>query len=607
MKLIYSLKFQFVALFLVFIIAIGLITALLGVQQLTNAVEETFQVQGVYIVERAASLIDSDAFEVLSKSLDINDPFYEETRLKLRDLTLSSGCLYLYTIAQYQGDIWHYIIDGSAEPDDKENFSALGEEVDVSEYDYAFKKTISTQKTAVSHLTDQGEWGWLVSVYTPIFNSSGKIVGVISCDFDGTHLREAIKAGEIQSSIVGFLSILLGIALMLFILRRIFTPLQKISTILKEISFGEGDLTKRITIQNKNEIGELSDYFNTTLDKIKKLVIVIKGESDQLSNIGNDLASSMQQTAGAIYQITTNIQSIKQKVTNQSASVSQTHATMEQVSANISKLDSNVETQADSVSRSSSAIEEMLSNIQSVTQTLIRNAENVQELAKVSDIGRNSLQKVTQDIQEIARESEGLLAINSVMENISSQTNLLSMNAAIEAAHAGEAGKGFAVVASEIRKLAISSSEQSKTISNVLKKIKTAIDAITSSTNTVIENFKDIDERVHTVSEQETSIRNAMEEQGQGSKQILEAISVLNEQTTIVKKGSMEMLDGSKEVINESENLEKATVEISHGMNEMAAGAGQIDTAVNHVNDISKETRERILNLFNEISKFKVS
>ncbi|MDR1838467.1 MAG: methyl-accepting chemotaxis protein [Treponema sp.] len=607
MKLIYSLKFQFIALFLVFIVSVCLITALLGIQQLTTAVEETFKRQGVYIVERAASLIDGDAFEVLSKSLDINDPFYEEVRLNLRDLTLASGCLFLYTTAPYQGDIWHYIIDGSAEPDDEENFSALGEEDDTNLYDDAFRRTLNTQKTTTSHLTDQGEWGWLVSVYTPIYNSSGNIVGVIACDFDGTHLHETIMTGEIRSSIVGLISILLGIAMLLFFLRRIFTPLHKISTILKEISFGEGDLTKRIMIHTKNEIGELSDYFNTTLDKIKKLVVVIKGESNQLNNIGNDLASSMQQTAGAIFQITANIQSIKQKVTNQSASVTQTHSTMEQVSANILKLDNNVETQADSVSQSSSAIEEMLSNIQSVTQTLIRNAENVQELAKVSDIGRNSLQKVTHDIQEIAKESEGLLAINSVMENISSQTNLLSMNAAIEAAHAGEAGKGFAVVASEIRKLANNSSEQSKTISNVLKKIQSAIDAITSSTNTVIENFKDIDERVRTVSEQETIIRNAMEEQGQGSQQILEAISVLNEQTTIVKKGSMEMLDGSKEVIRESENLEKVTVEISHGMNEMAAGAGQIDTAVNHVNDISKETRERILNLFTEISKFKVS
>jgi methyl-accepting chemotaxis protein len=180
------------------------------------------------------------------------------------------------------------------------------------------------------------------------------------------------------------------------------------------------------------------------------------------------------------------------------------------------------------------------------------------------------------------------------------------MNAAIEAAHAGESGKGFAVVAGEIRKLAVDSSEQSKTISLVLKKIKTAIDAITVSNNTVLEKFQAIDGRVRTVSEQETNIRSAMEEQGQGSQQILEAVSRLNEVTQMVKQGSQEMLDGSREVIEESGNLERITEEISGGMNEMAEGADQINEAIGRVSEISKTNREHINTLFAEVSKFKV-
>jgi methyl-accepting chemotaxis protein len=221
-------------------------------------------------------------------------------------------------------------------------------------------------------------------------------------------------------------------------------------------------------------------------------------------------------------------------------------------------------------------------------------------------VGRTGLQDVATDIQEIAKESEGLLEINSVMENIASQTNLLSMNAAIEAAHAGEAGKGFAVVADEIRKLAENSGEQSKTISMVLKKIKTSIDKITSSTNNVLTKFEAIDKEVRTVAQQESSIRNAMEEQSAGSKQVLEAISHVHEITQQVKGGSTEMLEGSTEVIRESKNLERATQEITGGMNEMASGADQINIAVNRVNELSSKNRENIDGLIREVSKFKI-
>jgi methyl-accepting chemotaxis protein len=279
---------------------------------------------------------------------------------------------------------------------------------------------------------------------------------------------------------------------------------------------------------------------------------------------------------------------------------------MEQITVNITKLNDHVDRQSGSVAQSSSAIEEMLANIRSVTQTLVKNTDNVQGLIEASKVGHTGLQEVSTDIQEIARESEGLLEINAVMENIASQTNLLSMNAAIEAAHAGEAGKGFAVVADEIRKLAENSGEQSKTISAVLKKIKDSIDKITRSTGSVLAKFESIDDGIKTVSEQEENIRNAMEEQGAGSKQILEAIGQLNDATQMVKSSTEEMMEGSKQVIQESKNLELATQEISDGMNEMAAGADQINVSVNRVTTISGETKESIDVLVREVAMFKV-
>jgi methyl-accepting chemotaxis protein len=383
-------------------------------------------------------------------------------------------------------------------------------------------------------------------------------------------------------------------------------PIVKVANTLEDIAHGEGDLTQSIPVKGNDEISRMSHFFNITIGKIRNLVAEIKQETIALSGIGTELASNMNETAAAINQITANIQSIKSRVINQSASVTETNATMEQITINIHKLNEHVEKQTASVSQSSSSVEEMLANIKSVTQTLIRNSESVNELSGASEVGRSGLQNVAGDIQEIARESEGLLEINSVMENIASQTNLLSMNAAIEAAHAGEAGKGFAVVADEIRKLAENSSGQSKTISTVLKKMKSSIDKITMSTANVLNKFEAIDSGVKTVALQEENIRNAMEEQGQGSKQILDAISQVNETTRMVKGGATEMLDGAKEVILESQNLEKTTQEISGGMNEMATGAEQINIAVNRVNELSVQNRENISLLMKEVSKFKV-
>ena len=212
-------------------------------------------------------------------------------------------------------------------------------------------------------------------------------------------------------------------------------------------------------------------------------------------------------------------------------------------------LDAHVSEQSAAVIQSSSAIEEMIANIQSVSGSLHKNTENVKYLQEASEIGHAGLNGVVTDIQKITRESESLLEINSVMQNIASQTNLLSMNAAIEAAHAGEAGKGFAVVADEIRKLAESSSEQSKTISAVLKKIKSSIDTITKSTEDVLKKFDAIDDGVKTVAEQDKNILTAMDEQGQGSKQILQAMGRLNELTQGVKKEAHKMVENSRQAM----------------------------------------------------------
>jgi methyl-accepting chemotaxis protein len=606
MKKTISLKAKFILCFFIFEVTVLTLVTVMTIRESITVTSDIFSRQGVVIVEQAARLVDGDQFERLCNTLDEEDPFYQTTQKRLLELKNNTFSRYLYTMAPLSGNIYRFIIDGSSAPEDTENFSPLGSEEDTSGYDPAFRKTWETKRYQQSGLMYQEEWGWVISVYAPILNSRGDMVGILGVDFEAEQLVGTLRSHTVRQVIMNFLFILVGLALFLLFLRKIFKRLTMLTRILKEIAEGEGDLTTRINTGKMDEIGVMADYVNQTLEKIRSMVVAIKEQIHKLFDVGSELAENMAQTAVAIQEITGNIQSVKDQSINQSASATETVATMEQVSLNIDRLSTSVETQIGSVSQSSSAIEEMLANIQSVTQTLVKNTNNMNHLTVSSEEGRTSLQTVAADIQEIARESEGLLQINQVMQTIASQTNLLAMNAAIEAAHAGEAGKGFAVVADEIRKLAENSGDQSKIIGGVLKKIKESIDKISRSTQTVLEKFESIDGSVQTVSVQEANIRAAMEEQGQGSKQILDAIAKLNELTQNVKQSSVEMMEGSEQVVKEGRNLELATQEITRGVNDMAAETEQINSAVARVNRISSQNKEYINTLAAEVSRFKV-
>ena len=399
---------------------------------------------------------------------------------------------------------------------------------------------------------------------------------------------------------------LLAMSIVVFIFARsITTPLKNMQE--KFTFIGAGDFTHQIEIAGKDELSDIGRSFNQTLENIKNLILVIQEKSSILSEVGVELSSNMNETASAINEITANTQSIKEQITTQAAIVASANTKVDEITGNIGKLNGHIEQQGASVSRSSSAIEQMLANIQSVTRTLVENAENVRNLLEAAAAGSAGLQEVSGDIQRIAHESEGLLEINAVMENIASQTNLLSMNAAIEAAHAGEAGKGFAVVAGEIRKLAENSSSQSKTISEVLKKITESIVKIQKSTGTVLSEFQTIDRGVQTVVQQEEHIRHAMVEQGEGSKQILETIAQLNDITRQVRTGAELMLADSEAVSHEGGNLQMQSQQILGGITEMSTGANEINVAVSRVNELSGKNQESIETLAVEVSRFKVA
>jgi methyl-accepting chemotaxis protein len=402
----------------------------------------------------------------------------------------------------------------------------------------------------------------------------------------------------------------LFVILLIFIIINIFIrtalkPLEGMMETLNVIA-ENWDLTKRVSVNRNDEIGRLADFFNMTFDKMKTLVRIIKMQAAELSDTGTGLAAHMNGTAAEINEIAGTIQTIKEQAENQFKAVKESGESISRIMDRGESLYAHITVQSDSVSKSSAAIKQMVTNIHAVTETLINNSGSIKTLSESSDAGRVNVQKVSTAIQKIAKDSEGLSAINAVMENIASQTSLLSMNAAIEAAHAGEAGKGFAVVALEIRKLAESAAAQSKTSSSVLKTIKESINAIAQSTEGMLMQFERMEQEVKTVSEQEAGVLNAMEEQKTGSKSILEAVSRLNEVTTGVYQASKDMSAECKAVLAQSSNLEGLTRRIDEGITGIAGSSDQINSTVVQINGITEKNKANIKTLVEEVAKFKV-
>ena len=416
-----------------------------------------------------------------------------------------------------------------------------------------------------------------------------------------------ISSGLRRTSLVEGVGIAVILVLLeLFIIKIIIGKFADIKKNIDDLNTGDKDLTKRLTIYHNNEISLVKKSVNTFVNTVHETVSEIGNANANLKQTFENVKGQLDETKQQMDNISTEIQTATETLEAEDKSVTDTSELVAQISSNIGTLNQMIDSQVSAITQASAGIEQMIANIQSISSSVDKMAGEFAELNSATAEGIEKNRIVNELLNSVLAQSKTLQDTNMVIASISSQTNLLSMNAMIESAHAGEAGKGFAVVAEEIRKLADTSATQSKSIGENLKLIAANIQKVVESADLSKASFEVVSDKTNNTSELVYSIKRATEEQSEGSKNLLETLAKMNNISVSVQRSSKKIEDRAKTVLNSIEGLKESSKNMAQNFNKIVSTTEVTQETTKNLHQLTEDMTSAVNNISERIEEFKV-
>ena len=444
-----------------------------------------------------------------------------------------------------------------------------------------------------------------LQVYTKTFTLNNKVWKVIAT-VEKDEVQEISRRLQRESLISGIVIAFILMILELLIIRTIIVKFSAIKKNIDDLNTGDKDLTKRLTIYHNNEISQVKKSVNTFVNTVHETVREIGNANDDLKDTFENVKKQLDETRTQMNNITNEIQAATTTLEAEDKSVTGTSDLVAQISSNITTLNQMIDSQVDSITQASAGIEQMIGNIQSISGSVDKMAGEFTELNAATAEGIEKNRIVNELLNSVLAQSKTLQDTNMVIASISSQTNLLSMNAMIESAHAGEAGKGFAVVAEEIRKLADTSATQSKSIGENLKLIAQNIQKVVESADLSKASFEVVSDKTNNTSELVYSIKKATEEQSEGSKHLLETLSKMNNISVSVQRSSKKIGDRALSVLDAIAGLKESSKNMAQNFNKIVTTTEVTQETTQNLNKLTEDMTQAVNNISERIDEFKV-